>query len=50
MIGLFILVCSFVMHCMMRVMVMAMDDFFVMGGFMCLGHRHPCHSHEDQGG
>jgi len=50
MIGFFILVSSFVMHCVVRVVMMAMNDFFVVDGFMRLCHRRSCHGHEDQGG
>jgi len=33
---------------MMRPVMMVMDDFLMMDGFMRLRHRHSCHSHEDQ--
>ena len=44
MIGLFILVCFFVMHCMMSVMVVMHCRFLVMTGLIPVGHRHPRHS------
>jgi len=34
------------MHCVM-VMMAVMDHFLMMDGFMRLGHRYSCHSHED---
>jgi len=47
MIGLFILV-SLVVYCVMRSVMVVMDGFLMMDGFMRLSHRHSCHSHEDQ--
>jgi len=37
----------FVMYRVMMMMAV-MDHFLMMDGFMRLGHRHSCHSHEDQ--